>query len=162
LVSEYFSNAYSHDIPIAPDIAGKNQEEDHNSTLMQKLRTTALGTEINEYVLSRAPAFAKTASFFFGPIKNGVGPVLKYEDYIFDKPGLVRAICEHFEITLSDEAVASIAKKTDLQPKVENPRAFVRKVTPGDHKEKLTSDTVSRLNEALAPVLESFGYLEEA
>lgn len=46
----------------------------------------------------------------------------------------------------------------DRRPAQERPDKHVRRVTPGDHREKLQPATIARLNEAFGDVLERFGY----
>jgi hypothetical protein len=47
-------------------------------------------------------------------------------------------------------------------PAEENPTEFVRKVVPGDHREKLGIATIRRLDEMLADEMATFGYIPEA
>nr|MBA3810888.1 hypothetical protein [Caulobacteraceae bacterium] len=44
------------------------------------------------------------------------------------------------------------------RPPVEDPSAHVRKVTPGDHVDKLKPATIAALNTRLAPILRDHGY----
>jgi hypothetical protein len=46
----------------------------------------------------------------------------------------------------------------DIRPKNEQPTAFVRKVTPGDHREKLSSECIAKITETLRPAMDLFGY----
>ena len=88
--------------------------------------------------------------------------LLKYEHYIFRKSALIALVAERFGWRASPELVARILAWADSRPDVEDPKAFVRRVTPGDHKEKLKPETIARLNEILAPTLELFDYPVEA
>lgn len=154
LVSEYFSNAYSHNIPE------KDESENASSVtnVMTELRTAALETDVENYVLQRAQAFAATAKGFFSELQEPHTLVLRYEDWIFNKLGLIELLCRHLDLPLTEEQMRRIAPLTDIQPKVENPRNFVRKVTPGDHREKLSPQGIEKLNTKLADVLKAFGY----
>jgi hypothetical protein len=152
LVSEFFSNAYSHSMPVAQG------GDDASAELMARLRQEALAGEIQGYVLRRAKDFRHTASAFLGRLEDPQTLVLRYEDTIFDKPGLAAAICRHFGFALAPEALRACAAAVDARPAVEDPTAFVRKVTPGDHREKLSQATIEELNQILGPVLKAFGY----
>ena len=89
--------------------------------------------------------------------------LLKYEHYIFRKSALIALVAERFgsagepRARGADPRLGRLAAWTSM-----NPKAFVRRVTPGDHKEKLKPETIARLNEILAPTLELFDYPVEA
>jgi hypothetical protein len=46
----------------------------------------------------------------------------------------------------------------DVVPDSEDKKAFIRKVLPGDHTEKLNSATIRALNYALESSMQAFGY----
>jgi hypothetical protein len=46
----------------------------------------------------------------------------------------------------------------DVMPEEEKPTAFVRKVRPGDHRDKLDAATIARLNEIFAEEIAKYGY----
>ncbi len=154
LVSEYFSNAYSHNIPEnnGPTSASSPTK------IMTELRNAALETNVEDYVLQRAHAFATTARKFFPELQEPHTLVLKYEDWIFNKLGLLELLCRHLNLNATEEQMRRIAPMTDIRPKMEDPRNFVRKVTPGDHREKLSPQAISKLNASLEDVLLAFGY----
>ena len=153
LVSEYFSNRATHMLPNST-----GEKYDDNSRLMEKLRDDALKTSIDEFVLDRAPFFEATAKHLYPEILAKTALVLKYEDYIFSKLELVKIVAHHCGLIVSQNAMQVIANEIDLRPPVENPNEFVRRVTPGDHKEKLSPATISKLNTILSTVLLTFGY----
>jgi hypothetical protein len=152
IVSEYFSNAYSHRIPQ------RTTDGVAISDLLEKMRSKALGMELDEYVVERSPALL---SIFMGYVKQSkVTPmrVVKYEDYIFEKPDLIRLIASEFDMQVGDAQIESIMAWADVRPQTEVPTKFVRRVTPGDHREKLRPDTITKLNEILKPAMEAFCY----
>jgi hypothetical protein len=155
LVSEYFSNAFSHNIPRNN---GCSNIASSPSNMMTTLRNAALQTDVENYVLQRADAFTVTAKKFFTELQEKHTLVLKYEDWIFDKYGLAKQLCAHLNLAATDEQLRRVASMTDIRPAAENPRSFVRKVTPGDYREKLTPETISELNSRLKEVLVAFGY----
>jgi hypothetical protein len=152
LVSEFFSIAFSHPIPLPA--SGSDQV----TRLMQDLRQGAVGADINNYVLSRARAMADTMADYATIMGDGNLLTVKYEDYIFNKPRLIRAIATHFGWTVGARSVDDILQWADVRPATEDPRAFVRRVTPGDHLAKLRAATIVQLNELLRRPMELFGY----
>jgi hypothetical protein len=46
----------------------------------------------------------------------------------------------------------------DVLPEAERPDQFIRRVVPGDHKEKLSPAVIRQLNTRLAASMELFGY----
>jgi sulfotransferase family protein len=152
VVSLYFSNAYSHPIPKADSASGDV------SALMLRLREEALTHEIDEAALRLAVAMRVTAMEYEAIIDWPSVTVLRYEDYIFDKPALIDVIVERFGWDVTDEVKRDILEWADVRPTEEDPTKFIRRVTPGDHIDKLQPETIAKLNEMLGPALEMFGY----
>jgi hypothetical protein len=162
LVSEYFSNAYSHSVPDPQDGA------DAVAVQMLAKRQQALSQHISEWVLRAARGMNNTMMQYASLLHRGQGPkreqapgstlVLKYEDMIFEKPTLIRHLAAQFDLEPAPEHVADVMGWADQRPAVEDPRAFIRKVVPGDHLEKLDRPTIEALNTILAPAMSLFGY----
>ena len=149
LVSEYFSNAYSHSVPVAGE--GRDQ--------ILALRARALETKIDEYVVKMAPALAKTLQeYMLLDEVGGSSCTFRYEDVILHKDILIREICSYFEWTITDAQIKDILRWADVIPEKEEPTQFVRKVTPGDHKEKLSPTAVRQVEEILGKQMKFFGY----
>jgi hypothetical protein len=125
---------------------------------MRKLRQEALETGIDDYVVRRALGMANTMSDYAPLVGSASMRVVKYEEFIFRKADLIRVIAERFGWGINDHVVAEILSWAEVKSDVEDPKEFVRKVTPGDHREKLAADTIARLNEALRPAIELFHY----
>jgi hypothetical protein len=152
LVSQYFSAAYSHPIP-APSADG-----DDVTRNMQNQRDKALQAGIDAFVLRHADNIAATLMEYADVAFEPSTLLLHYEDYIFEKRKLLHAIADHFRWTLTSHLVDRILGWADLRPAVENPSAFVRRVTPGDHRIKLRRETLDGINRTLSPAMELFGY----
>jgi hypothetical protein len=148
LVSEYFSNAYSHSVPQAGEFRDK----------MLQLRSDALRSEIDAYVLKMAPMLKRTLKEYFSLKRDDTLLLLKYEDVITEKRRLINDICRFFGWTVSDQQVNQILGWADVIPSEERPTEFIRKVLPGDHLEKLSRPTVDKLNELLKEEMTYFGY----
>lgn len=78
--------------------------------------------------------------------------VLSYERHILDKRGLIRAIAGHSGLPVRDPQVEVFAARIDVVPETEDARRFVRRVLPGDHRDKPRPETIARLDQICAPV----------
>lgn len=148
LVSEYFSSAYSHSIP----------EEGEGREQMLENRTRALQASVGEYVLREAQSFARTLHEYRQFLVMPGLRLYRYEDAIMHKRGFLTDICAHFGWTVSAGQLDQILGWADVMPEEERPTSFVRKVVPGDHKDKLDGATIARLNAILQPELVALGY----
>ncbi|HTT97450.1 MAG TPA: hypothetical protein VMF58_05335 [Rhizomicrobium sp.] len=152
LVSEFFSNAYSHPLP----------DENAGTTGMRgrllRQRKRALSAGIDVTVLRRSRAMSRTMLGYAPIVGWDTTTVLRYEDYIFSKRALIEAIACAFNWSTDEELIGKILAWADVRPEKEEPKAFVRKVTPGDHREKLEPMTIVQLNNKLAKAMELFGY----
>lgn len=152
LVSEYFSNAYSHGIPLpTQDAAGI-------TNLLEKLRREALDTQIDEWVVDRAASLRSAFLGYVSQLDSTSMTVVKYEEYIFKKPELIRLIARNFDMQVNDAQITQIMGWADVRPTQEMPTQFIRRVTPGDHREKLRPDTIAKLNKILKPAMDAFSY----
>lgn len=152
LVSEYFSNAYSHKLPDA-----QSGETGARERLLTQ-RSAALEASIEDYVSKRAPAMARTIAEYGGLLSDKNTLLLKYEDVIFDKQKMILDIAKHFGWTCQPRQMQAIVEAIDIRPTEERPKEFVRRVTPGDHLEKLSAKTIARINSQMGDVLGRFGY----
>jgi hypothetical protein len=71
---------------------------------------------------------------------------------------VVEKIVETFGWMIGDDQAKQMASSVDIRPERENPRAFVRRVTPGDYRGKLRPQTIEKINMMLRPAMELFGY----
>ena len=148
LVSEYFSSAYSHRLP------DRNVE----GSLIEKRREEALAQSVEDYVLAQAKQLDRTIDFYKPLLRDPNLKIFHYEDVIFEKSAWIRDMAAHFDWDAPDALVDEIVAKRDIRPEVEEPTAFVRKVAPGDHREKLGADAIARLNRTLSPTWKMLGY----
>jgi hypothetical protein len=148
LVSEYFSNAFSHSMPKA----------EAEGSVLAKERQRALQTSVEEYVMSRIGALNQTVDGYRRLLGAPNLKILRYEDVIFDKPAWCRTIAEFLGMQAPQTLIDNIMTWADIVPDAENPKAFVRRVTPGDHKEKLSHDAIGRVNKRLNDVWRKLGY----
>lgn len=152
LVSDYFSTAYAHHIPEPFGDA------DDSHQLLRRKRLEAASSSIDTWVVHEASDF-NDAMVAYAPIVHWPTTlVLRYEDVIFDKAAMLRAIAAHVGWDLDDEFVRHVLGWADQRPDAEDPQAFVRQVTPGDHRRKLRRSTIVRINRLLRPTMKLFGY----
>jgi hypothetical protein len=154
LVSEYFSVKFSHQLPSDRVVSG----DDGVRAKLEAARRRAHSQPIDAFVRERCALFARSYRAFLKLADDPTVLVLRYEDHIFDKPALVRAIVDQFALSLSEPEIARIAQETDIRPGVEQPDRHVRKVTPGDHRGKLAPETIAGLNVDLHDILTTFAY----
>lgn len=85
--------------------------------------------------------------------------VLKYEVVIFQKRWMVRKLLNHYGWDVHPSAIEKLMERVDVVPGAEDQKKFIRKVVPGDHREKLEPSTIKTLNNRLGEVLELFDYV---
>lgn len=152
LVSQYFSDAYSHDIPSEKESVGPGRE------IFLKKREAARQADIDDYVLRHCRALANTLERYEPLLSDPKCLILRYEDYVFQKRRLVHKVLKHFGWTLAPGQVDALMEMVDQVPQSEDKLKFVRKAVPGDHREKLQPETIRRLNNQLKSVLSQYDY----
>lgn len=87
--------------------------------------------------------------------------VLSYEEMVLAFPNWLGKVIAAFPLANPEETRAVVEARhanTVAAGEQEDVWAHKRKVTPGDHREKLQPQTIRRLDEIFAPVLEKLGY----
>jgi Sulfotransferase domain len=148
LVSEYFSNAYSHPIP----------KEGNARELLLRLRERALASSIESNVIQRAKAMRRTMMDYVPLLPDPHLKLFRYEDIIARKRNFLEDICRHFGWPVLDKGIDRVLEWADVFPDEERPTEFIRRVLPGDHREKLSADGIAQLNVLLEEPLRAFGY----
>jgi len=152
LVSEHFSDAYSHSIPQAGE----------QRTYMQERREKALHAPIEEHVLALAPDLKRTLQEYRAAAADPNLKIFKYKDMVLKKRDFLTRVAEHFGWQLSEQLADNILSWADVFPTKEDPTKFIRKVTPGDYREKLSPRTIAKLDKMLGDEMRFFGYLDPA
>ncbi|MFI5202919.1 MAG: sulfotransferase domain-containing protein [Flavobacteriales bacterium] len=145
LTSHYFSMTKSH-----PVLTKKYLDK----------RIKALKTTIDEHVLNYAHDFHKTFSDYINYLAGKPNVILlTYEEMVTDTLGWCRKLDE-FLGTNGDFAnsVPELQRKGVFASKKEESGEHVRKIQPGDHKEKLKPATIEQLNHIFADVLKKLSY----
>jgi len=84
--------------------------------------------------------------------------VRRYEKIYFDKRTFLKEIFDHFGISVNAETLNRVSEKYDIRPDVEDPSKHIRKGTPGDHRDKLSPETISKLNDIFRDIAQFYGY----
>lgn len=140
LVSHYFSTRYSHPV-LNPEF--------------YVLKEKAEKLSIDEYVLFIAPDFLERYRRYRAMISKPNVLFLRYEDLVADPKKFEERLQEFTGLSLNPGEIVSPA---DFVQEQENPFAHKRKVTPGDHREKLKPETIAKLNEIFAGELAALNY----
>lgn len=148
LVSFYYSMLKSHNIP----------KEGNALKALTNERERLLNLNINDYVLQQAPQILERMNNIELLGKENI-KLYRYEDVIFKKQEWVQDMSDFLNLNLGETVISRIAKKYDIIPDKEDQSQHIRKVTPGDHKEKLTQETIEQLNEIFREPLSKYGYL---
>ncbi|MBF2046964.1 MAG: sulfotransferase domain-containing protein [Elainella sp. C42_A2020_010] len=146
LVSHYFSMKKSHPLP-------QGAMGDQLAQLRQKLSEV----DIDSYVLENAERFADIFRAY-ARIEDENLKLFRYEDIIFAKHQWIGEILAFLGLEMEESVITEIAKRHDIFPNRENVDLHIRKVTPGDYKEKLKPDTIEILSELLEDVLIKYRY----
>lgn len=151
LISQYFSDAYSHQLPKT-GAAGGGRE------LFLKKREEAQKADIDEWVLKRAGSFRRTLLGYRETLEDPNCLTLRYENYVFQKRRMISKILAHFGWTIERGAITRLLTEIDVMPATEEKTNFIRKVIPGDHIAKLHPETIEKLNEEFSDVLAIYDY----
>ncbi len=153
LVSEYFSIAYSHGLPDAePGETGARGE-------FLALRQAALASQIETVVLQRAALLNNTFMEYAAAAADPLTRVFRYEDVILDKRPWLAAMAAHFGWQGGSPGfIEGMMGWADKIPNEEQSHAFIRRVVPGDHRNKLSGSVIAELNAVLRPAMALFGY----
>jgi hypothetical protein len=153
LVSEYFSTAYTHSLPQAQSEPGGVRED------FLAAREAARRASVEAYVLDKAEGLNRTMMEYADVTRDKMTKLFRYEDVIMQKRAWVRDMTAHFGWSAgSDAFLEGMMSWADVVPKTERPDQFVRRVTPGDHKDKLSAAAITQLDTILAPAMRLFGY----
>lgn len=148
LVSEYFSNAFTHSLP------GNSQDD----SVVSVERKVARQTSVEEYSLQRVEHLNRTVMAYRPLLGDRQLLIMRYEDVILQKASWIRRIAAHFELDAPEELIMAIVGWADNLPDKENPQAFVRRVVPGDHRDKLSKAGIAAIEDRLSAIWKELGY----
>lgn len=151
VVSEYFSNRSTHSLPEGEGDDGARAE-------LLRRRAEAQAEEIVAFARRQTPHMAETIEDFLPLVDDPRLLLLRYEDIIFDKPKMIRDTIAHFGWAITQDQIDRILKWIDVVPDAEDDTKFIRKVTPGDHRDKLPPEVIAEMDARFARIMEAFGY----
>lgn len=153
LVSQYFSDAYSHSLPTEDGA----QADKARADFLAK-REKSLATDINDYVLQNAVSMDRTFTAYAEVLNSPLTLALRYEEHIFQKKRMITKIAAHFGLEMTGDDIEVLLAKFDIVPGAEDPKSFIRNVTPGDHRRKLKPETIAKLDARLKNSLALYDY----
>ncbi|MCU0945280.1 MAG: sulfotransferase [Rubritepida sp.] len=146
LVSQYFSDAFSHGLPAA------------GAEAFERKRAAAQATALETFVLEKARNLDRVLMACRPLLEDPNCLVLRYEEAVLAKRDMLARILAHFGWEFAPAEFEALLAEVDEIPTEEDPRRFVRRVVPGDHREKLSPETIARLETGLAASMRAFGY----
>jgi hypothetical protein len=152
LTSLYFSLARSHRPPgtaVGGTLAAAFEEQ----------RAEANRTSIDEFVLEKAEIVINQFRIVRTKLSGISHKLYRYEDVVFEKLFWARDMIDYLGLAAPAASIEQAVAANDTRPDVEDPTRHVRKVAPGDHREKLRTQTINELNARLEPILRRYRYL---
>lgn len=144
LTSQYFSIKNSHPM-VTPELIAR--------------RKKALESTIDEHVLSQADRFVKTYTEYLDNVYGKKNVLfLKYEEVISDFKTCLLKINTHCGLELTEEQLKKLDKSEKFKKKAEDQHTHIRKISSGDHKEKLKPETIEILNKKFEGILRALNY----
>lgn len=153
LVSQYFSDAYSHSLP---DGDSEQAQAARRNFIAKRERVRA--TDINDFVLKEARSMEEAFMSYAEVLRSPLTLKLRYEEHVFQKKRLIAKISEHLSLPMPKSATEALLAQVDVVPTDEDRNRFIRTVTPGDHRRKLRPETIEQLDEILQRSLRLYDY----
>ncbi len=151
VVSAYFSEGFSHRPPGTTVGSGMADE-------FEARRQEVVQTPIDAYVLNTARAVLRNFELTRTQLATLDHRMWRYEDVIFEKQRWVREMVDYLGLKIRDAVITRVVQNNDVTPTTENKDKHIRRVTPGDHKDKLKPETIEQLDFLFAEVLSAYGY----
>lgn len=147
LVSLYFSEAYSHS--VFKGVFDMSRAE----------RDEIINKGIDRYALEYADLFNRKYTEYLRLLSQPDSVFVKYEDLVLNFPFWLQEVARGFGIENPKFIRRMIAKyQGEFAIKKENKHAHKRKIVPGDYKEKLTPETIEKLNNIFSDNLKKYNY----
>lgn len=154
IVSKYYSEAFSHRPP-------GTQVDDTLAKRFEERRRELQSQSVDEYVVSDAAAVLRSYRRTLEKLESIEYRTWRYEDVIFDKLRWVQDMLDYLQLEVPDGVVTRVVARNDIRPAAEVADQHVRKVTPGDHRTKLTHATINKLNEIFSDILDQYNYITD-
>ncbi len=145
IVSMYYSILKSHVIPRGISRLAQNRED-------------AEQLDINEFVVQNIGSYVAYFRRYKEALARSDLTVYRYEDVIYQKKKWLSDVVVKLGLEQHPKRLSAIAKRFDVIPITENQNEHIRQVHPGNHKRKLSNQTIQELNQSLSDFLEYFDY----
>jgi len=143
LTSLYYSNAFTHSLPIGHT----------NEPAFWAKRNRIREMSVDDYVLSEKDQYCQKYRVYMKELENNPNVlVTKYEDMISDFSNWLDTILSFCSLSCSETTrnkLIAEARRSQNKPQV----------TPEDYRSKLTPETIAKLNADLADILSGYGYM---
>ncbi|MBA4802311.1 MAG: sulfotransferase domain-containing protein [Euryhalocaulis sp.] len=136
LTSLYFSVASSH---VAPGEGALKQAFERN-------REYVKAAPINRIVKERAPNLKTQIERYLEKLPRRGLAVYHYEDVVLNKAAWIADLADVLGLDADEETARAILDRFDIVPDSEAPDSHVRRVLPGDHRDKLGPKTIDMLD----------------
>ena len=151
LSSLYFSEAISHRPP------GTAQSKEA-AEQFEARRSAALAETIDAFARRRAAGVLATYRNAVQRLEGVEHRLYRYEDVIHAKLDWVQDMIAYLGLKVPRPVVEAVVARNDVTPESEDPTQHIRRVSPGDYREKFDADTIAWLNAQFAEQLARFGY----
>lgn len=150
LTSKYFSQASTHSVPFSPK----------KRKIFFERRERVKNMSIDEFVREWTPEIKADFEEYTAMLDQYGTCCIRYEDIILKFESAMEAFGKVFDYSLSPAEIEElrVIGGYDKPMGEENVKVHTRKRLPGDHKEKLTPETIAMLDEVFEPELKRFGY----
>jgi hypothetical protein len=152
LTSLYFSLARSHRPPGTA--VGETLAAAFNAQ-----RDEANRTSIDDFALEKAEIVINQFRIVRTKLSSIPHRLYRYEDVVYDKLVWARDMVDYLGLKVPASVIEEAVAANDTRPDLEDPTRHVRRVSPGDHREKLREETIVALNARLKPILRRYQYL---
>lgn len=148
LVSAYFSVKFSHK---------------YTKAARKKIETKFSSIDVNNFVKNRAFKYAERNKNLFNSIDKKNINYIFYEDMVLNFPKWAKIALSSFNV--DEDVQRKIIKAFQGEflniPNIENIYEHKRRMLPGDYKEKLTQETILKLNDILKEHIQFYNYCKK-
>lgn len=146
LTSFYFSVAFSHRPP------GEGPLKQEHDTFQLETKNGRIGTFVKE----QAPGLRREIKRYERRLPSSNLAVYHYEDVIGNKAAWIEDLAGFLALDADAAVKRRLLERFDVTPDKERPDRHVRRVEPGDHKEKLPPRVIARLDRVFDGIYEPF------
>jgi len=116
-----------------------------------------IGSKYGRYI---GNVYDRYATYLREIVSKPNAVVISYEEMVLDFASWLRKFLAPFELADADETYKLVMRRhaKTVKPAGEDIWSHKRRVTPGDYKEKLRPETISKLNVRFRQVLDALGY----